>query len=774
MAETIDSVFRDFNTPGNPGSGEYEPEKPRIRALLRQLQGGAGQSVTRGTLSALQAVTPPNEDYMGIVLNDPDPAANGYYFREGGAWVKGRGFPDTFAEMVLSGGPDAQTGIVDPAVNPSDVEVFWAFVQTENTGPLTLNGRPVLGVDGNPLTEGSWTGTVLFVEDGASYRMLLDVRAMAAAIAAADRAEEEADRAAGYVNDIVAEKEVPIYSTIAGMSAIAVPDGMSTIRVNDSDTLGGGGGGNFIDQDNGTGVVFSTIVGTGATARDWYRVRDVSRLRLGDFERSIARNPFEFGAVGDGVADDTVALNAWAQFGGPLVGVPNTFRVTDTVTFDKPFTLRANGMDIVHDTAERVACVHVDTVDGFIIDGLGVDGRRSLKPASGQSGAHGIRIEGCSNYTVQGCHIRETQEHAISNYSYNGEEPIWIRDAFVLNNNIHDVGNPTTGRGYAIWFFGYIERVTISGNIGENVVSGIGYDESSSPAPATPRISREATITGNLMFANNDAIRFEGSSTGTITGNIAIAARPASVTPVGAYTCGMMVRTIQSTPESGRSITVSGNVIQGPQYGLLLDEVTNVMVTGNTVRLVDEYAQSYSGARVAIQILKATSGIPRDCKRITILGNDVETEDRGVVVQLGGSAPGNVEDVKVASNRVIFIGDTPTGSLGIYFTGAIDSEAENNRVEGFGIGIQLITAGVSTPVLLTGNIVKDCSAQGILVGGGSGGAILLGNFTRDNAGGGVEFSSAANSANNELSGNILLDGLVGGASVTKTVPNRLS
>ena len=70
MAQTsVDEVFRDFNTPGNPASGDYKPEKPRIRALLKQIMNQGGQAVTRNTYAALSGVTPPTENYMGIVLN---------------------------------------------------------------------------------------------------------------------------------------------------------------------------------------------------------------------------------------------------------------------------------------------------------------------------------------------------------------------------------------------------------------------------------------------------------------------------------------------------------------------------------------------------------------------------------------------------------------------------------------------------------------------------------------------------------------------------------
>lgn len=40
MAEDIDVVYRDYNTPGVPSSGDYDPEKPRIRKLLKEIAGG--------------------------------------------------------------------------------------------------------------------------------------------------------------------------------------------------------------------------------------------------------------------------------------------------------------------------------------------------------------------------------------------------------------------------------------------------------------------------------------------------------------------------------------------------------------------------------------------------------------------------------------------------------------------------------------------------------------------------------------------------------------
>ncbi len=68
----------------------------------------------------------------------------------------------------------------------------------------------------------------------------------------ADRADNEADRsqvaragaesaagvAAGYVNDIVSEKEVPITGTVQGLTAIDLPPGMTAIRTNGFSAMG--------------------------------------------------------------------------------------------------------------------------------------------------------------------------------------------------------------------------------------------------------------------------------------------------------------------------------------------------------------------------------------------------------------------------------------------------------------------------------------------------------------------------------------------------------
>ena len=219
MVDDIDVVWRDFNSINVPSSGEYEPEKARIRALLKKLRDSGGQSVTRNTLGALLAVTPPSEDYMGIVLSG---TGAGYYYRSAGTWEFGRRFPDTLARLgSVAGSANAVTAIVTPAVDPAQVILYLIEPVLTNSGAVTLsiNGgapRPVLDVNGQPLTSGLWQAgrLISLIDATTSYRMTSDPDADGAAAAAAASAALAAASAATAATYTFAE-----FATVAAMIA---------------------------------------------------------------------------------------------------------------------------------------------------------------------------------------------------------------------------------------------------------------------------------------------------------------------------------------------------------------------------------------------------------------------------------------------------------------------------------------------------------------------------------------------------------------------------
>ncbi|MBO0141518.1 SGNH/GDSL hydrolase family protein [Agrobacterium sp. Ap1] len=99
-----------------------------------------------------------------------------------------------------------------------------------------------------------------------------------AAQAAKDEALAARDQAAGYVNDIVSEKEVPIFSTISGLASINVDPAMTVIQVNGRASATDAQGGLFTTTNTGSNDTFSSGDG-----RTWYRVsddRDTAWFRL--------------------------------------------------------------------------------------------------------------------------------------------------------------------------------------------------------------------------------------------------------------------------------------------------------------------------------------------------------------------------------------------------------------------------------------------------------------------------------------------------------------
>lgn len=184
---TPESVFRRYETMGVPESGPHDPEKAEIIGLLNQMMASASApAVVRQTKAALDAVTPLEETYGGMVLNDPDPTKNGYYSRASGIWVKGRGFPDTFAALTAIGGTaNAITAATEAGVNPADILVIMLPDPpgTNLAGAVTiaLNGgtpEPVYAAAGGLLAAGDIIDGVgtMFFRSGAGWRQLFSSR----------------------------------------------------------------------------------------------------------------------------------------------------------------------------------------------------------------------------------------------------------------------------------------------------------------------------------------------------------------------------------------------------------------------------------------------------------------------------------------------------------------------------------------------------------------------------------------------------------------------
>jgi len=141
-------VFRDFVTDGIPASGKWDPRKPEIRQLL--------------------------SEWWQVLI----------------ALIAGAGgdidLPNLLIRYTVTGGtPNAITATPNlPVPSGPGLALFSIQIQQTNTGPVTINGKPLLTSSGNQLTAGGLVagGMYLFLDNGSSFRLLTD-QASAALVA---------------------------------------------------------------------------------------------------------------------------------------------------------------------------------------------------------------------------------------------------------------------------------------------------------------------------------------------------------------------------------------------------------------------------------------------------------------------------------------------------------------------------------------------------------------------------------------------------------------
>lgn len=178
MVLTPDNVLREYVVADNPASGVHKPLKSELRLLLNRIMQGSGVSVTRRTRASLFTVTPASGTFpRGEVTSDPNPTYNGWYVWSGSAWEFGRGFETSLARMTVTGGSgNAVLAEIDLGVSASLVVAFLIKPVSTNTGPVTLNGKAMLNVNGDALGAGEFPAgrMIVFTDEGANYQLVSD------------------------------------------------------------------------------------------------------------------------------------------------------------------------------------------------------------------------------------------------------------------------------------------------------------------------------------------------------------------------------------------------------------------------------------------------------------------------------------------------------------------------------------------------------------------------------------------------------------------------
>ncbi|MFC7549292.1 right-handed parallel beta-helix repeat-containing protein [Plantactinospora sp. GCM10030261] len=385
----------------------------------------------------------------------------------------------------------------------------------------------------------------------------------------------------------------------------------------------------------GTPVAFgSVIAGSGAPAA-------AAPTTTSALAATPAASPRDYGAVGDGVADDTAAVNAClaanrgVDFGGP----ESTYLVTGTLLVAQaaPQVISASGATVKAGAAVNLMRLRGagHTVRGLVFDG---NGQASGLAVIVEGSAAGSTVDRCSFTDIAGCavSIQPGAHHtrvvgSVMRRCGHGSAvaspfncTVFVADAdfcAVLDNQMLECD-------WGVYFRGDqespgIRYYTCRGN----TITG------SSPPPVesqgiSNRYARDSTIQGNTIVGFGDnCVDGWGCHRLTIANN---------------NTSGGRNGVFVGDAPTG-SITISGNTFHAPRVGgVRIDSSTGtaliigVVVTGNTIVSPGEYGIQVSDAGSA-----QTTGI-------TVANNDL---------QINGTAPlgmliENVEASRIIGNRI--------------------------------------------------------------------------------------------------------------------------
>jgi len=457
-----------------------------------------------------------------------------------------------------------------------------------------------------------------------------------------------------------------------------------------------------------------------------------------DEDETLVYNVKTYGAVGDGVTDDTAAITAAAAAaltGGIVFFPPGTYKTTSTITINKSITLVGSGMG--------TSIIDGSTISGsgriFVITGE-ITATTTILTADAATGQPVIAVADASQFS-SGDWIRVRSEEGFNDDTETKFGELQVIESISTNNitctqhltdtyvvAVHTAaidkvtmlgyvkieGLKFAGRGFgdnSEWLgidikqaenvlvkdchFVDCHSTTLSlydcvkfsitrNNIENSFKIGLGY------GILVANSSRDGSISGNNFVNNRHSVTFGGNSTYGVQNNVTVDGNTVRYVD--------LISRIGSlhTHNTARNITFSNNVVYGG--GLCTINGTDIIVTGN---------QNYEDVAGNPSILMNTFA-----KRITITGNHVkDTQNEGIRIGI------DVNDVVISNNYIYTEGDN--GIYCINASAGADQERiiiSDNIIESVnndGIRFEVFTQDINH-VSITGNVIK-ASLNGISI-----------------------------------------------------------
>lgn len=447
----------------------------------------------------------------------------------------------------------------------------------------------------------------------------------------------------------------------------------------------------------------------------------------------------DFGAIGNGVNDDTTTIQAAINSGQPINFPPGTYIISSPIFVQSGTTLIGAGkarIKQINNNPNRNSFFAMLVAEGAVkqditLRGLIIDGNAQNNVDPGVPNPSGnqdafwagtmlaqIAFSNIKNVTVEDCVLENSFGSGMWITSCEGVRVTGntVRNFRITGIAIRDYNLITTTQS---------ERAIIANNVVESGVVGIHGIFG----------ARSATITGNSLSNLKDANRFPSYAySGTYpnvwptTGGFKTASDPGYVSPAlpgdgaGVELTGGLT---DPTSDINNSIDITGNTAYNCMVGFRSEETSkNITITGNSSRLSDQ---------AGILVFSAT--------QTTVSSNTItESQNTGITIR---RLEASVNPSAVRTEKVSVIGNTVTGSAyygmalgGVRYVTVVGNVFSGNNTlnspTGGSVTMFKIDSDPCENCIFTGNQFVNANgneAYGILSGdSGNRGNIVSSNF----------------------------------------------
>lgn len=442
---------------------------------------------------------------------------------------------------------------------------------------------------------------------------------------------------------------------------------------------------------------------------------------ISEIKTRLPINVVEHGAIGDGVANDSVAVQAALDAaavggGGSVQGRPDDIYNVEGVSVPTGVTFDLNGATLRHRAASATYGVRVTGNDAALINGV-VDGNSPNITAD----VVPVSVSG-SRTKVQDLRIYDAEYHAIQ---VTGQ----ATQVSILGNWVYKVNAVTASRhmGIALHSTGALDpctHVLVAGNhVRDTTMSGMGangvakyvtfsnnvtVDTGEDGIAAYDRANEHILCVGNNIYSPaNNGIHIGGMNA-AVVGN----------TMRDITYRGVAVHSDPNTaPTATDGATVTGNLVDttvsaSSSEAIRVERYTGVTIAGNTV--MDS----------KLSCIQAV-----DCIDVTISGNVGHDSISGHGVSIAGCT------------KVVVDGNVATDSAGHGVNVAQHTRADATVVQ-------------SVDVAVTGNVLQGHAGSGVKSANVSDYVLVTGNILRLNTAGATSLVGANNRVTDNIGGTV--------------------